>query len=404
MALVITGASLLGETTADLYVDDDGLLVDDAPAGAETLDAAGLVALPGLVDLHTHLREPGREDAETILTGSQAAALGGYTAVLAMANTSPVTDTAEAALRVWELGREAGLVHVQPVGCGHPRPRRRGARRAGPDGAVARAGPRLLRRREVRPRRAGHASGAGVRQGLRRRRLPALPGPVAGRAECLLPRGRDLRAAGPARLARHRRGGHRRPRRDAGAAHRLARARRPRLHGRVGRDRPLGQGAGRKGTRRHRRGHPAPPPADDRPAHRLRPDLQGEPAAATRRGRPGPAGRTGRRHDRRRRHRPRPARAPRQGARVRRCGVRHGGTRDRAQRRTHRHGRLLLGRHRSRDVDQPGPHRRADRSGAGAGRGLAGPRRPHRSRRRGHRRPRRVGVARRATTRGTGGR
>ena len=116
MALVITGASLLGEGATDLYVDDDGILVDSAPAGAETLDADGLVALPGLVDLHTHLRVPGREDAETILTGSQAAALGGYTAVLAMANTSPVTDTAEAALRVWELGREAGLVHVQPVG------------------------------------------------------------------------------------------------------------------------------------------------------------------------------------------------------------------------------------------------------------------------------------------------
>ena len=116
MALVITGARLLGEDTADLYVDDTGVLVDSAPAGAETIDADGLVALPGLVDLHTHLREPGREDAETILTGSQAAAIGGYTAVLAMANTSPVTDTAEAATRVWELGREAGLVHVQPVG------------------------------------------------------------------------------------------------------------------------------------------------------------------------------------------------------------------------------------------------------------------------------------------------
>ena len=116
MSLVIKGASLLGEQTADLYVDDAGRLVDSAPDGAETLDADGLVALPGLVDLHTHLREPGREDAETILTGSQAAALGGYTAVLAMANTSPVTDTAEAATRVWELGREAGLVHVQPVG------------------------------------------------------------------------------------------------------------------------------------------------------------------------------------------------------------------------------------------------------------------------------------------------
>ncbi len=116
MALVIKGASLLGESTSDLYVDDAGVLVDSAPGGAQTLHADGLVALPGLVDLHTHLREPGREDAETILTGSQAAALGGYTAVLAMANTSPVTDTAEAAIRVWELGREAGLVDVQPVG------------------------------------------------------------------------------------------------------------------------------------------------------------------------------------------------------------------------------------------------------------------------------------------------
>jgi dihydroorotase len=116
MSLVITGASLLGEETADLFIDDSGTFVDAAPSGAETIDADGLVALPGLVDLHTHLREPGREDAETILTGSQAAALGGYTAVLAMANTSPVTDTAEAATRVWELGRETGLVHVQPVG------------------------------------------------------------------------------------------------------------------------------------------------------------------------------------------------------------------------------------------------------------------------------------------------
>ena len=116
MGLIITGASVLGEKAQDLYVDDAGLLVPEAPAGAEVLDADGLVALPGLVDLHTHLREPGREDAETILTGSRAAAMGGFTAVLAMANTSPVTDTAEAALRVYDLGREAGLVDVQPVG------------------------------------------------------------------------------------------------------------------------------------------------------------------------------------------------------------------------------------------------------------------------------------------------
>ncbi|RYC05246.1 dihydroorotase [Nocardioides zhouii] len=116
MSLVIKGAALLGEQACDLYVDDSGMFVDSALDGAETIDADGLVALPGLVDLHTHLREPGREDAETVLTGSQAAALGGYTAILAMANTSPVTDTAEAATRVWELGREAGLVHVEPVG------------------------------------------------------------------------------------------------------------------------------------------------------------------------------------------------------------------------------------------------------------------------------------------------
>ncbi|PVG83839.1 dihydroorotase [Nocardioides gansuensis] len=122
MSLVITGASLMGGPRKDLYVDDAGRLVGELPAGAgrsrgvETLDADGLVALPGLVDLHTHLREPGREDAETVLTGSRAAAVGGYTAVLAMANTTPVTDTAEAAIRVWELGREAGLVDVVPVG------------------------------------------------------------------------------------------------------------------------------------------------------------------------------------------------------------------------------------------------------------------------------------------------
>ena len=113
--LVITGAAVLGGERRDLYVDG-GVLVDAAPSGAQVVRADGLVALPGLVDLHTHLREPGREDAETVLTGSRAAAVGGYTAVLAMANTSPVTDTAEAAERVLDLGRAAGLVDVQPVG------------------------------------------------------------------------------------------------------------------------------------------------------------------------------------------------------------------------------------------------------------------------------------------------
>jgi dihydroorotase len=85
-------------------------------AGAEVIDGGELVALPGLVDLHAHLREPGREDAETIATGSAAAALGGYTAVFAMANTDPVADTAVVAEYVYRRGREVGLVDVHPVG------------------------------------------------------------------------------------------------------------------------------------------------------------------------------------------------------------------------------------------------------------------------------------------------
>ncbi|NUR79839.1 MAG: dihydroorotase [Dermatophilaceae bacterium] len=117
--LVIRGARLLGGDAADLLVED-GVITEvgsvPAPSGAEVLDADGLVALPGLVDLHVHLREPGREDAETIATGSAAAAAGGFTAVFAMANTNPVTDTAEAAERVFDLGRACGLVEVVPVG------------------------------------------------------------------------------------------------------------------------------------------------------------------------------------------------------------------------------------------------------------------------------------------------
>jgi dihydroorotase len=85
-------------------------------AGAKVLDCGGLVVCPGLVDLHVHLREPGREDAETIETGSRAAALGGYTAVCPMPNTDPVADNAGVVEMVAARGREVGLVDVFPVG------------------------------------------------------------------------------------------------------------------------------------------------------------------------------------------------------------------------------------------------------------------------------------------------
>ncbi|GIE82738.1 dihydroorotase [Actinoplanes philippinensis] len=115
MAYLIKGVSILGAAPADLFLKD-GVISDKADKDAEIIDGTGLVALPGLVDVHTHLREPGREDAETVETGSRAAALGGYTAVCAMANTSPVADTAGVVEQVWRLGREAGLVDVQPIG------------------------------------------------------------------------------------------------------------------------------------------------------------------------------------------------------------------------------------------------------------------------------------------------
>ncbi|GIF71462.1 dihydroorotase [Asanoa siamensis] len=113
---LVKGVSVLGAEPTDLLIRDGIVASVGGARDAQVIDAAGLVALPGLVDLHTHLREPGREDAETVETGSRAAALGGYTAVCAMANTSPVADTAGVVEQVWRLGREAGLVDVQPIG------------------------------------------------------------------------------------------------------------------------------------------------------------------------------------------------------------------------------------------------------------------------------------------------
>ena len=121
---LIKKVRVLGGEPVDIYVEDgriaainsDLALADRGTEHVETIDATGLIALPGLVDLHTHLREPGREDAETVETGTRAAALGGFTAVHAMANTDPVADTAGVVEQVWRLGREAGYCDVFPVG------------------------------------------------------------------------------------------------------------------------------------------------------------------------------------------------------------------------------------------------------------------------------------------------
>ena len=118
MAYVLRGVRPYGEEPVDIVVCD-GVITELAPAGSaggDVIDADGLVALPGFVDLHTHLREPGREDAETVLTGSQAAALGGVTCVHAVATASPGADTAGVVGQVWRLGQVAGLVDVRPVG------------------------------------------------------------------------------------------------------------------------------------------------------------------------------------------------------------------------------------------------------------------------------------------------
>ena len=117
--LLIAGARIEGGAATDMIVEDGRITeigTGLSRAGATRIDADGLVALPGLVDLHTHLREPGYEASETILTGTRAAASGGFTAVFAMPNTSPVADTAGVVEQELALGEAAGYATVQPIG------------------------------------------------------------------------------------------------------------------------------------------------------------------------------------------------------------------------------------------------------------------------------------------------
>ena len=120
-SIVIKGGTVVdasGERRADVLVDEGGIVdVGVDLSGGRQLDASGCVVSPGFVDLHVHLREPGREEAETVETGSRAAALGGFTAVVAMPNTEPPHDSVAVVEMVRRLGEEAGLCEVLPSGC-----------------------------------------------------------------------------------------------------------------------------------------------------------------------------------------------------------------------------------------------------------------------------------------------
>lgn len=120
MSILLKNVKIYGEAECDVLVESEQI-VEIKPTGKistakKVIDAGGKILLPGLVDLHTHLRQPGREDAETVLSGAKAAACGGFTAVHAMANTNPVADTAGVVEQVFRLGQDTGLVAVHPIG------------------------------------------------------------------------------------------------------------------------------------------------------------------------------------------------------------------------------------------------------------------------------------------------
>jgi dihydroorotase len=115
----ISNAKLVNGNLVDIEITNGVISKIDKATGSKVIDgidAQSKLLIPGLVDLHTHLREPGREDAETVLTGSRSAVAGGYTAISAMANTNPVADNAGVVEQIYRLGKSAGLVDVNPIG------------------------------------------------------------------------------------------------------------------------------------------------------------------------------------------------------------------------------------------------------------------------------------------------
>ena len=116
MTYTLKDVLLPNDSKVNIVIDGELIAAIGQESSGEVIDCNGLRVMPGFVDLHTHLREPGKEDSETVLTGSRAAVLGGFTAVSAMANTFPVADTAGVVEQVFRLGKEAGLCDVYPVG------------------------------------------------------------------------------------------------------------------------------------------------------------------------------------------------------------------------------------------------------------------------------------------------
>ena len=116
---LLKNATLPDGRVCDVLIEN-GLIQSVAPSlqssDAAVFDAKSMIVMSGLVDLHTHLREPGKEDSETVLSGSRAGVKGGYVALSAMANTSPVADTAGVVEQVYRLGKSAGLLDVFPIG------------------------------------------------------------------------------------------------------------------------------------------------------------------------------------------------------------------------------------------------------------------------------------------------